>query len=199
MQQPPVNGRIRLSGGAASPTNELPEITHVTPFRTYRVHSTVITNRKNGLTGEQLATGTDSRPVATKGCHVGYSRELVGTVYCIYGQSNMTIIWRPPVMIWRLQLISSGCHIYFLVTTSYYLVVATNYIAAIAATSYHLASYYPAAVIHYLAAATYYLAVTNYYLAAVLVLMRPTLNISRLPHVQIRMFMFWARKIWRKC
>ena len=50
----------------------------------------VTTNRKNRLTGEQLAVGTDSwsvstRPnrmfsVLTEGCHVGYSREFVGTV-----------------------------------------------------------------------------------------------------------------------
>ena len=60
----------------------------------------VTTNRKNGLTGEQLAVGTDSRSVSTEpsrmfsvlteGCHVGYSREFVGTVYCPYGQSNTT-------------------------------------------------------------------------------------------------------------
>ena len=52
----------------------------------------VTTNRKNGLTGEQLAVGNDSRSVstglslmfsvATEGCHVRYSREFVGTVYC---------------------------------------------------------------------------------------------------------------------
>ena len=29
--------------------------------------------------------------VITEGCHVGYSREFVGTVYCTYGQSNTTI------------------------------------------------------------------------------------------------------------
>ena len=29
--------------------------------------------------------------VLTEGCHVGYSREFVGTVYCTYGQSNTTI------------------------------------------------------------------------------------------------------------
>ena len=50
------------------------------------------TNRKNGLTGEQLAVGKGSRSVSTgpsrmfsvltEGCHVGYSREFVGTVYC---------------------------------------------------------------------------------------------------------------------
>ena len=62
----------------------------------------VATNRKNGLTGEQLAVGTDSRfvstepsrmfSVLTEGCHVGYSREFVGTVNCTYGQSNTTSI-----------------------------------------------------------------------------------------------------------
>ena len=25
-------------------------------------------------------------------CHVGYSREFVGTVYCTYGESNTTIV-----------------------------------------------------------------------------------------------------------
>ena len=60
----------------------------------------VTTNRKNGLAGEQLAVGTGSRSVSTgpsrmfsvltEGCHVGYSREFVGTVYCTYGQSNTT-------------------------------------------------------------------------------------------------------------
>ena len=60
----------------------------------------VTTNRKNGLTGEQLAVCTDTRSVSTgpsrmfsvltEGCHVGYSREFVGTVYCTYGQSNTT-------------------------------------------------------------------------------------------------------------
>ena len=29
--------------------------------------------------------------VLKEGCHVGYSREFVGTVYCTYGQSNTTI------------------------------------------------------------------------------------------------------------
>ena len=62
----------------------------------------VTTNRKNGLTGEQLAVGTDSRSVSTgrsrmfsvltEGCHVGYSREFVCTVYCTYGQSNTTTV-----------------------------------------------------------------------------------------------------------
>ena len=76
----------------ASRTYELSEVTHVTPFHTCRFHATVTTNRKNGLTGEQLAAGTDSRSVSTgpsrmfsvptEGCHVGYSREFVGTVYC---------------------------------------------------------------------------------------------------------------------
>ena len=60
----------------------------------------VTTNRKNGLAGQQLAVGTDSRSVSTgpsrmlsvltEGCHVGYSREFVGTVYCTDGQSNTT-------------------------------------------------------------------------------------------------------------
>ena len=62
-------------------------------FRTYIFHSTGLCNikTKNGLTGEQLAVGTDSRSVSTgpsrmfsvltEGCHVGYSREFVGTVY----------------------------------------------------------------------------------------------------------------------
>ena len=58
------------------------------------------TNRKNELTGEQLAVGTDSRSgstgpsrmfsILTEGCHVGHSREFVGTVYCTYGLSNTT-------------------------------------------------------------------------------------------------------------
>ena len=52
------------------------------------------------VTGQQLAVGTDSHSVSTgpsrmfsvltEGCHVGYSWEFVGTVYCTYGQSNTT-------------------------------------------------------------------------------------------------------------
>ena len=58
----------------------------------------VTTNRKNVLTGQQLAVGTDSRSVSTgpsrmfsaltEGCHMGYSRKFVGTVYYTYGQSK---------------------------------------------------------------------------------------------------------------
>ena len=61
----------------------------------------VTTNRKNGLTGEQLAVGTDSSSVSTgpswtfsvltEVCHVGHSQEFVGTTCSTYGQSNMTI------------------------------------------------------------------------------------------------------------
>ena len=55
----------------------------------------VTTNRKNGLTGEQLVAGTaDSRSVSrkfsvlTEGCHVRYSWEFAGTV------SNTTkVLW----------------------------------------------------------------------------------------------------------
>ena len=60
----------------------------------------VVFDRKNGLTGEQLVVGTDSRSVSTgpsrmfslliEGCHGGYSREFVGTVHCTYRQSNTT-------------------------------------------------------------------------------------------------------------
>ena len=62
----------------------------------------VTTNRKNGLTGEQLTVGRGSRSVSigpsrmfsvlTEWCHVGYSREFVGTVCCTYEQSNTTIV-----------------------------------------------------------------------------------------------------------
>ena len=40
------NGRIRLSLSTASRTCELSEETHVTPFRTYRFHSTGLCNYK---------------------------------------------------------------------------------------------------------------------------------------------------------
>ena len=62
----------------------------------------VTTNRKNGLTGEQFAVGTNSRSVSTgpsqmfsvltEGCHVGPFREFVRTACCTYGQSNTTIV-----------------------------------------------------------------------------------------------------------
>ena len=62
----------------------------------------ITTNHKNGLTGEQLVVGTDSRAVSTgssrmfsvftEGCHVGYYWEFVGRVYCTHGQSNTTIV-----------------------------------------------------------------------------------------------------------
>ena len=97
-------GRIKLPVSTASHTYELSEETHVTPFRTYILHLTGlcnwVTNPKNGQTLEQLAVGTDSRSVSTgpirmfsvlAECrHVGYSRGFVGTIYCTYGQSNMT-------------------------------------------------------------------------------------------------------------
>ena len=97
-----LNGRIRLSVSTASRTYELSEETHVThSVRTDFIRlGSVATNRKNGLTGEQLVVGTDSRSVSTgpsrmfslftDGCHVAYSRESVGTVCCTYGQSNTT-------------------------------------------------------------------------------------------------------------
>ena len=47
----------------SKPPYELPEETHVTPFRTYTFNSTGLCNYK------------------PEGCHVGYSREFVGTVY----------------------------------------------------------------------------------------------------------------------
>ena len=37
--------------------------------------------------------------VPTKGCHVGYSREFLGTVYCTYRQSNTTNVL--PLVYWR--------------------------------------------------------------------------------------------------
>ena len=58
------------------------------------------------FTGE-LAVCTDLRSVSNEpsrmfsvlteeGCHVGSSREFVGTVYCAYGQSNTTSIGTQP-------------------------------------------------------------------------------------------------------
>ena len=41
-----LNGRIRLSASTASRTYELSEETHMTPFRTYRFHSTGLSNYK---------------------------------------------------------------------------------------------------------------------------------------------------------
>ena len=62
----------------------------------------VTADRENGLTGEQLAVGTDSRfvsvgprrvfSVLAGGCHVGCSRGFVGAVCCAYGRSNTTIV-----------------------------------------------------------------------------------------------------------
>ena len=95
-------GHIRLSVSTASRTYELSEDTHVTHFvRTDFIGlGFVTTDRKNGLTEDQLAVVTDSRSVSTgpsrmfsiltEGCHVGDSREFVGTVCCTYGQSNTT-------------------------------------------------------------------------------------------------------------
>ena len=93
----PSIGRIGLSVSRQSvPTNSRKRPTWHPSVRTYFIRmGSVTTNRKNGLTGEQLAVGTDSRSVSTgasrmfsvltEGCHVGYSREFVGTVYCTYG------------------------------------------------------------------------------------------------------------------
>ena len=36
--------------------------------------------------------------VLTEGCHVGYSREFVGTVYYTYGQSNATYATELPYL-----------------------------------------------------------------------------------------------------
>ena len=71
----------------------------------------VTINRKNGLTWEQLAVGTDSWFVSTgpsrmfsiltEGCHVGYSLEFVGTVYCTYRYSRI----RPMMTVYRLAIL----------------------------------------------------------------------------------------------
>ena len=105
LSQDVKNGRIRLSVSTASRTYELSEETHVTWRTDFIRLGSVATNRKNGLTGEQLAVGTDSWSVITgpsrmfslftEGCHVAYSRESVGMVCCTYGQSNTTNVWAP--------------------------------------------------------------------------------------------------------
>ena len=98
----------------AVPTNSRNRPTWHPPVRVDFIRlGSVTTDRKNGLTGEQLAVVTDSRSVSTgrsrmfsvltKGCHVGYSREFVGTVYCTYGQSNTTFDSCWP-MIWLTEL-----------------------------------------------------------------------------------------------
>ena len=95
-------GRIGLSVSKAVLTNSWKRPTWHPYVRTDFIRlGPVATNRENGLTGEQLVVGADSRSVSTRpsqvfsvfteGCHVGYSREFVGTVYCTYGQSNTTI------------------------------------------------------------------------------------------------------------
>ena len=68
------------------------------PYVQISFHWALTANRKNGLTEEQPAVGTDSMSVSTgpsrmfavltEVCHLVYSREFVGTVYCTYGQSN---------------------------------------------------------------------------------------------------------------
>ena len=83
------------------PTNSRKRPTWHPSVRTNFIRlGSVTTNRKDGRTGEQLVVGTDSRSVSTgpsrmfsvltEGCHVSYSWEFVGTVYCTYGQSNTT-------------------------------------------------------------------------------------------------------------
>ena len=84
----------------------------------------VTSNRKNGLTGEQLAVCADARSISTglsrmfsiltEGCHMSYSREFVGTVYYTYGQSNTTLVSNagcqmcfhslPPEVLWLLMV-----------------------------------------------------------------------------------------------
>ena len=98
-------GRIRLSVSTSSRTYELSEDTYVNPsILTHFIRlGSVTTNRKNGLTGEQLAVGTDSRSVSTgpsqmfsvltERCHVGYPREFVGRVYCTYGSRIRPMHW----------------------------------------------------------------------------------------------------------
>ena len=94
----------------AVPTNSRKRPTWHPSVRTDFIRlGSVTTNRKNGLTREQLAVGTDSRSVSTgssqmfsvltEGCHVGYSREFAGTVYCTYGQSNTANVIR--FIMWR--------------------------------------------------------------------------------------------------
>ena len=65
LSQDVKNGRIRLSVSTASRTYELSEETHVTWRTDFIRLGSVATNRKNGLTGEQLAVGTDSWSVIT--------------------------------------------------------------------------------------------------------------------------------------
>ena len=94
----PASGRIRLSISTASRTSRKRPTWHPSVCTYFIRLGSVTTNRKKGLTGEQLAVGTDSQSVSTgssrmfslltEGCHVGYSREFVGTVDCAYGQSN---------------------------------------------------------------------------------------------------------------
>ena len=94
-------GHIRLS---VSTTNHTYELSKWPAWHSFaRIDfirlGSVTTNRKNGLIGEQFAVGTESRFVstgpsrmftlATKGYHVGYSREFVDTVYCADGQSKL--------------------------------------------------------------------------------------------------------------
>ena len=68
-------GRIELSVSTASSTYELSEVTHLAPFCTYKFHSTGLCNyRKNGLTQEQLAVGTDSRSKSTGPSRSVFSR-----------------------------------------------------------------------------------------------------------------------------
>ena len=59
----------------------------------------VALDHKNGLAGAKLALGTDSWSISTgssrmlsvptEGCHMGHSREFIGTLYITYGQANM--------------------------------------------------------------------------------------------------------------
>ena len=107
---------IRLSASTASRTYELSEETHVTPFRTYRFYSTGLCNYKpQGQTYRKtFAVGRSSRFISTgpsrmfsvlmEGCHVGYSREFIGWVYCTCGQLNMTIgsIKKKRILVWSM-------------------------------------------------------------------------------------------------
>ena len=94
-------GRIQLSVSTVNRTYELSGITDMTPFHKYGKHSTgPSTYGLWARTYSKLVSCpflrfvvTESsriKSVRTEGCHVGVSREFVGTACWTYGQSNTT-------------------------------------------------------------------------------------------------------------
>ena len=100
------NGGIRLSVSTVNSTYELSGVTHVIPFRifgkTFDCAQYLQTDRESIPRCSPVSPFlrfvvtelSPTKSISTERCHVGHSREFVGTVCCTYGQSNATIVTR---------------------------------------------------------------------------------------------------------